>query len=211
MQFFYTDSYLNQTDPTNVVNYYINNRFILDLSTKHHKKAEFYLQPGNWTENDPFNYLSPKFVKDKIFKMGDIRSYDTAREENSETALFTATLRLDHNKYDVELEKFSTRSWLAETGGIFNMIYSFFYVILIYLGRYIFMNKLIGELFLVKSHNSAKDNTKVFSKEYKTMKLAVKKQLGEEKKKPERLGSIVNRNTEGKFELDHKFVGKEES
>jgi hypothetical protein len=47
MQFFYTDSYLNQTDPTNVVDYYINNRFILDLSPKQHKKAEFYLQPGN--------------------------------------------------------------------------------------------------------------------------------------------------------------------
>jgi hypothetical protein len=143
--------------------------------------------------------------------MGDIRSYDTDREENSETALFTATLRLDNNKYDVELEKFSTRSWLAETGGIFNIIYSFFYVVCFYLARYIFMNNLIGELFLVKSHNPAKDNTAVFRKENKTMKMAVESQLGKDEKKPEPSESGINRNSEGEFELDHKFVAKEES
>ena len=69
---------------------------------------------------------------------------------DSDTPIFKAFLRLDNKRLEVEIDKFSIRTWLAETGGIFNIIYSIFYVLFFYMARYIFMNKLIGEMFLVK-------------------------------------------------------------
>jgi hypothetical protein len=57
---------------------------------------------------------------------------------------------MDQNRLVVERNNFTIRTWLAETGGIFNIIYSIFYLLCFFIGRYIFINKMLGEMFYIK-------------------------------------------------------------
>ena len=142
---------MDQKAEDDVVKYFINDRFHVGLSTLIRKKADFFLQPGIRKQNNPYYVLidGDKEVKN-IYKMGDIREYFDSRVQESDSSIFSALLRMDQNRLVVERNNFTIRTWLAETGGIFNIIYSIFYLLCFFIGRYIFINKMLGEMFYIK-------------------------------------------------------------
>jgi len=91
--------------------------------------------------------------------MGKVReSYETRISDKNKSPenVFTAFLNLDHTKVILQRDNYTLRTWAAEVGGIFNMIFAVFYLMCYFMGRYIFMNKMIGEMFLAKPFKQEK-------------------------------------------------------
>ena len=81
--------------------------------------------------------------------MGEIRSY--TKNPDNET-IYAFTLELENQKIVISTHHYGLSTFIAEISGYWNCFYLFFYFVTMFLSRAIFMNKVLGQLFLVKKN-----------------------------------------------------------